>query len=91
MRLPLLIWIRGRKDPLFYITEASKATGYTHAHVAKELKTFCELGLLAPLPAEHRNDRQYYRVEEDCPLWRVVDAAASLLREGHLSGATSAT
>lgn len=91
MRLPLLVWIRERADPLFYITEASKATGYTHAHVAKELRTFAELGLLAPLPAERRNDRQYYRVDDACPLWRVIDAAAELVREGHVSAATAVT
>jgi hypothetical protein len=86
MRLPLLMWIRRRDDPLFYITEARKGTGFEHAHVQKELKTLVGLGMLARLPVERKNERQYFRVNSDSILWRFVDVALEL--EGQLPQGT---
>jgi len=85
MRLPLLVWIRQRDDPLFFITEASKATGFDHQHVAKEFKTFVDLGLLAELPWERKNDRRYFRREDGCSLWAFVDIGVRMVHEGVLT------
>lgn len=81
MRLPLLIWIRDREDPLFFITEAAKATGFVHAHVRKELDRFAQIGLVQALPTKAKNDKQFFQRNDECPYWRVVELTKRLVAE----------
>ena len=73
MRLPILIWIRGREDPVFYQGEVHTATKYPQSAVAEELTRFDDLGLVAK--QGRVTGRQYYLRQDQSALWDVVDAA----------------
>jgi hypothetical protein len=84
MRLPVLVWIRARGESAFHISEASRATGYAHQHVKKELDTLVDLGFLSAVPTVRRNDPKFFHPEVSYPLWAVADTVTTLVRRGDL-------
>jgi len=78
LRLPLALWVRGRREP-FFQRQAADGLGTHQPYIRKELATFVQTGMVRELPRTDGDIRLFYEPVHEHPWWSIIDAAGAVL------------